>query len=82
MALLSLLDYIQKEVVQAAFQESPDLKISKVLMLSKMPEKQAELFRFIRNGKDLITGGDEAVSEAKNIKKSYRPIGGICLIKK
>ncbi len=42
-------------------------------MLSKMPEKQAELFQFIRNGKDLICGGDEAVSQAKNMKKSYRP---------
>ncbi len=36
-------------------------------MLNKMPEKQAELFNFIRNDKTKLTG-DEAIEKAKNIK--------------
>ena len=36
-------------------------------MLNKMPDKQAELFNIIKNGKSKITG-DEAIEKAKNMK--------------
>ena len=70
-SLLNLPAEIQSEIVAIGKRPSKNQLTEKharaLLMLNKMPEKQAELFNFIRTDKTKITG-DEAIEKAKNIK--------------
>ena len=70
-SLLNLPAEIQKEIVSIGKRPSKNRLTEKharaLLMLNKLPDKQAELFNFIRNDKTKITG-DEAIEKAKHIK--------------
>jgi len=70
-SLLNLPAEIQSEIVAIGKRPSKNQLTEKharaLLMLNKMPDKQAELFNFIRNDKTKITG-DEAIEKAKHIK--------------
>ena len=70
-SLLNLPAEIQSEIVAIGKRPSKNQLTEKharaLLMLNKMPDKPAELFNIIKNGKTKITG-DEAIEKAKNIK--------------
>ena len=69
-SLLNLPAEIQSEIVSIGKRPSKNQLTEKharaLLMLNKMPDKQAELFNIIKNGKTKITG-DEAIEKAKTI---------------
>ena len=69
-ALLNLPEKIQKEIVTIGRRPSNNNITEKharaLLILNKYPEKQFELFEFIKNSEKQITG-DEAILEAKQI---------------